>query len=616
MCKTLANWTFALYRGAVFVHQPGRSPLNDSSQLRTPGSGSVSGVPQTATEYYLLEGLSHLYGSGVAADLAAALLRIAETSGAAKRASVTPLSAADVMLITYADSLVDEPGSAARKPLAVLKAFADTHLVPHFSAIHVLPFFPSSSDDGFAVVDYGIVREDLGDWADVDALGEHFELMFDLVINHCSREHVWFAEFISGQTPGVDFFIEHPPETDVADVVRPRSSPLLSRIETHNGPRHVWTTFSDDQIDLNFRNPVVLLKLTEILFDYVARGASYLRLDAIAFLWKRLGTSCMSLPQTHMVVKLFRLLLEHVGMPARLLTETNVPHEENVSYFGQQDEAHMVYQFSLAPLLVYSYLFNDGRYLQAWARALDAPPAGCTYLNFIASHDGIGLRPLEGLVPDAEIEALIGVVHERGGFVSLRTGPDGAEVAYEMNVSLFAAFGGKAESVPAYLAAHQLLLAFQGVPAFYLRALTGSANDMQAVERTGRTRSINRGQLDVRALTAALGDDETVQSRVFDGLMHSVAVRRTQPAFSPDAAQVVLSGTPELFVMRREAPEQTILVFASFLPEPRTVMLASLLDGTALPETMTDLLTGVVHGKDKALTLAPHQVLWLELERA
>lgn len=605
--------------------------MNDSDPKNTQVAfadlrGNSSGVnpveaPSTATEYYLLEYLSHLYGGGVAPELTKVLLQTVAkrrerkgpaTSETSANSAAPTLSEKDVLLITYADTLVD----GDKPPLQVLHQFAHSHLADYFSGIHILPFFPFSSDDGFAVVDYNSVRADLGDWQDVTALSEHFDLMFDLVINHCSREHLWFADFVNGRAPGSEFFIALPADTDVDDVVRPRNTPLLSEVQTYAGPKHVWTTFSDDQIDLNFSNPEVLCQFIDILFDYIDRGARYIRLDAIAFLWKRLGTNCMSLPETHMVVKIMRLLIDHAGADVVLLTETNVPHLENISYFGQKDEAHMVYQFSLAPLLLYSYLFHDGSYLQNWASELQQPPEGCAYLNFIASHDGIGLRPLEGLVPDEDIEKLISRVHRQGGFVSMRTTSGGDQKAYEMNISLFAAFGGSVDIVPAYIGAHQLLLAFQGVPALYLRALLASQNDLDAVERTGRTRSINRGKLHACDVLSDITDANSLPHEVFTALTRTLEIRRRQPAFSPAANQEVMPCGPQLLVISRSATQQKVLVIASFSATMQSISLSSYIDPGLLntPE-VKDLLTQTTFAADLELQLHPYQVVWLELER-
>ncbi|MEC7379121.1 MAG: alpha-amylase family glycosyl hydrolase, partial [Pseudomonadota bacterium] len=423
----------------------------------TKGSDATHQLSQS--EYALVQNLTVLYGEGGASYLAKRMMAIAMGELMARpeeHADPKPLSAADRMLICYGDSVRDEPGM----PLSALRQFATQYLQNSISTIHILPFFPSSSDDGFAVIDYQTVRRDLGDWSDINALSADFDLMFDLVINHCSRENLWFADFVGGREPGCDYFHEMPSMVGLESVVRPRNSPLLTHVHTYQGIKRVWTTFSDDQIDLNFANPEVLCEFVHILFSYIAQGARFIRLDAIAFLWKELSTSSINLEQTHCVVRVLRALIDEMQTRTLLLTETNLPHNENVSYFGSRDEAHLVYQFSLAPLILYSYLFNDGQYLGQWAEQLEPPPAGCSFVNFIASHDGIGLRPLEGLVPASDIQRLTDAAHERGGFAAMRSADDGTETVYELNIALFSAFGGTAKNIPAYLGAHQLMLAF------------------------------------------------------------------------------------------------------------------------------------------------------------
>jgi hypothetical protein len=343
------------------------------------------------------------------------------------------------VLITYGDSL-REPD---RPPLETLKTFADGRLRDAFSAVHVLPFFPSSSDDGFSVVDYREVRPDLGHWEDVKALGAHFDLMFDLVLNHVSRQSEWFRVWAEGDAPYRDFFLETDPLLDLSQVVRPRSLPLLTPVRRNGQEVHLWTTFSADQIDLNFGQPDVLFEFLDILFGYIAAGARIIRLDAIAFLWKRPGTSCLHLAETHEVVKLMRDIVDVAAPSVWLLTETNVPHQENISYFGAGDEAHLVYQFSLPPLLLHALQTGSGRYLTKWAAALGAPPAGCTYLNFTASHDGIGVRPLQGLLPEEELERVLERVRARGGQVSTRRAGDRAGPALRAELHLLRCAGGR-----------------------------------------------------------------------------------------------------------------------------------------------------------------------------
>ena len=588
------------------------SPINEHVNRDTHDEAETGNhAPSMShSKYALIQNLTALYGEGGASYLATRLMSIAmgELMSTPANTQHKPnlLSANDRMLICYGDSIRDEPAS----PLSALQRFATTHLSQSISTIHVLPFFPSSSDDGFAVVDYQAVRPDLGDWSDINALSENFDLMFDLVINHCSRENLWFADFIGGREPGRDYFHEMSSMIGLEDVVRPRNSPLLTDVHTYQGVKRVWTTFSDDQIDLNFANPDVLCEFVHVLFSYIAQGARFIRLDAIAFLWKELGTSSINLEQTHSVVRVLRALIDEMQTQTFLLTETNIPHAENISYFGAQDEAHLVYQFSLAPLLLYSYLFNDGQYLGLWARQLSPPAQGCSFINFIASHDGIGLRPLEGLVPESDIQNLTDKVHERGGYAAMRSGKDGKDTVYELNIALFSAFGGTVNDIPAYVAAHQLMMAFQGIPALYINALVGGLNDLQGVESTGRTRSINRGSWNLEPLLTTLNSDANDQSIIFKELCRNLQLRGAQSAFAPSAQQQVLAYTSSHLWLKREAEDQRIFVVASFSDAKSEISVPD--EDTATGHAL-DVLTDETVDLSQAITLAPYQVRWLSI---
>ncbi|MEM7077853.1 MAG: alpha-amylase family glycosyl hydrolase [Pseudomonadota bacterium] len=509
----------------------------------------------------------------------------------------------DCMLITYADSIQAED----EIPLQTLGEFLNTHL-NICGRVHLLPFYPSSSDDGFAVIDYRMVDHHVGGWGDIEPLAARYDLMFDLVINHCSRENLWFADFVGGSEPGRNFFITLPEESDTSAVARPRSTPLISPIHTYAGIRHVWNTFSSDQIDLDFSNPDVLCEFVAILMFYIQRGARLLRLDAIGYLWKRLGTSCLNLPETHLVVKLLRLLLDEAAPWVRIITETNVPHEENIAYFGAGDEAHLVYQFSLAPLLLYTFTFGDSRYLQRWGQNLDTPPAGATYLNFFASHDGIGLRPLEGLVPDPDVDRLVARMHERGGFATLRDSGGQQQRPYEINISLMSAFGG-ADGLPAYLAAHALMLSFQGSPALYIHSFLGTENDLDLVEQTGRTRSINRRKWQLQDLLHELADPTSLRAQTLEAMRELIAVRNSLPALACEANQTILITEPNAFALRRKSNDQEILVVANITPQPVKVAAGTLgLDPGTYNDHLGDEVTVA-----KEMELQAYAVCWLDV---
>ncbi|MEM9423145.1 MAG: alpha-amylase family glycosyl hydrolase, partial [Pseudomonadota bacterium] len=402
------------------------------------------------------------------------------------------------MLITYADSIRGE----GEVPLQSLKNFLDEYLADVCGRVHILPFFPSSSDDGFAVIDYRMVDHHVGSWQDIEALAFDFDVMFDLVINHCSRESLWFADFVSGREPGKNYFITLPEESDTSAVARPRSTPLITAIHTYGGIRHVWNTFSDDQIDLDFSNPDVLCEFIDILFFYIARGAHLIRLDAVGYLWKRLGSSCLNLTEAHTVVRLLRVLVEEAAPEVKLITETNVPHEQNVSYFGDgTNEAQMVYNFSLPPLTLHAFHTGNATLLSNWASNLRLPSDQVTFFNFLSSHDGIGVTPAKGLLTEDEILSMANRVQALGGEVSYKTNHDGTQSPYELNINYMDALGDPSKKETTrdisarFLASQAIMLTLQGVPGIYFHSLFGSENWIDGIAETGQKRSINREKL-------------------------------------------------------------------------------------------------------------------------
>ncbi len=520
----------------------------------------------------------------------------------------------DAVLITYGDSLLEEE----RAPLSTLRDFSRTHFKGALSTIHILPFYPWSSDDGFSVIDYRKVDPAVGTWDDVEALGDGFKLMFDLVLNHCSSKSPWFKDFEQGIDPARRYFITENPDTDLSAVVRPRTSPLLTKTKTRDGVRHVWTTFSADQVDLNWANPDVLFEFLDILFYYIAKGAQSIRLDAVAFLWKKVGTDCIHLPETHEMVRLLRDTVELVAPHVVLITETNVPQPENLSYFGDGDEAHMVYNFSLPPLLLHALLTNDATFLHKWASELPDPGSGRTYFNFTASHDGVGVRPLTGLLPDGTLEWVVERVKERGGRVSYRTQSDGSQTPYELNITYVDALRDLDQperSVPRFLLSQTIAMSLRGMPALYIHSLLGTENYQQGVEESGHNRSINRRKWEIGALNEQLRDPESRQSTIFNALLKLLRRRRNHPAFHPDGAMEVHDFGKPLFGFTRTAPDgsQKILCLFNMTGDKQPIPKLPGVDRGA--SSLRELITGrsLNPQRNGGKTLDAYQALWLEI---
>ncbi len=516
----------------------------------------------------------------------------------------------DVVLITYGDSI----RQTGQVPLQTLQTFARDYLQDVFSSIHFLPFFPWSSDDGFSVKDFMAIDPQLGDWEDVARIGRDFDLMFDYVVNHVSAQSQWFQDYLAAKPGFEELAIEMDPRTDLSMVTRPRALPLLSEFNKPSGePVHVWTTFSDDQIDLNYRSLDVLVKMLEALLLYVDNGARIVRMDAIAYLWKEIGTTCIHLPQTHLMVKLFRAVFDIVAPDTIIITETNVPHAENISYFGNgRDEAQMVYNFTLPPLLLHAFVQGDATALSQWARGLQLNSPDTTFFNFTASHDGIGVRPLEGILPPAAVDTTLAAsVLQNGGQISYKNNPDGSQSPYELNITYVDALGvpGRPDDPrhPArFLASQSIQYALPGVPATYIHSLLGSRNWYAGLAQTGRARTINREKLELDDVVAALQSPDSFRARIFAPYAHMIRIRRQQPAFHPNADFDILDLGPQVFGIKRIASSQTIWAVTNITDTPVHIDLTGSGARGSLHELISDTTI-----KQTTLELGPYAFMWL-----
>jgi glycosidase len=511
-----------------------------------------------------------------------------------------------VTLITYGDTL-QKSGEA---PLQTLHRFLNRRLKGIIDTVHILPFYPYSSDDGFSVLDYAAVDPKLGNWDDVVALSADFRLMFDAVINHMSAQSEWFHRFLAGDPDYQGLFLTESPQTDLSGVTRPRTSPLLTLFVRNDGQTVcVWTTFSADQVDLDYRDPHTLLRILRVLLFYLEKGAQVIRLDAIAYLWKEVGTSCIHLPQTHAVVQLIRVVLDSVAPHVILITETNVPHTENISYFGDGlNEAQLVYNFTLPPLLLHTLLSGNASKLCEWINALPALKERTAFFNFTASHDGIGIRPVEGILSAQETQRLIEAVEQRGGRVSYKANPDGTSSPYELNIAYVDAVVPpdlpEALRVSCFILSQAIMLTLAGVPAVYIHSLLGSRNNVEGMLATGHNRTINRAKLHEAEIDRQLDDPQSFRAQVFNAYVHLLKCRTASRAFHPHGSQRAFGyGGGGVFAVERIAPDESERILAVFnvTPEVRAVDVPK--------PSYTDILTNEVF--DGRLVLLPYQVRWL-----
>jgi glucosylglycerate phosphorylase len=587
--------------GASLCQDRGEWVRNERSQLR----GYLNDLygMQGDSVYDRLESLSGRY----------------RTRLAARRAG--ELSQRDAILITYGDQ-VSEEGVA---PLRTLADFCARHLRGRVSGLHILPFYPYSSDDGFSVIDYRAVNPRLGTWDDIQRLNRPFRLMFDAVINHVSQQSAWFQAFLRDDPHYRDYFIVVEDDPDLSQVVRPRALPLLTEVMTASGLKKVWTTFSEDQLDLNYANPNVLLEIVDVLLDYVARGAEIIRLDAIAYLWKDPGTACVHLPQSHRVIQILRAVLDDIAPYVKLITETNVPHKDNISYFGDgRNEAQLVYNFALPPLVLHALQTGSARVLSDWADGLTLPSDRVTFFNFLASHDGIGLNAARGILSEPEIDALVVNAQTHGGYVSFKASADGSQSPYELNINYFDALSDPkgdeplAVQVARFMVAQSILLSVVGLPGIYFHSLFGSRGWSEGVEKTGRLRTVNRQKLSYHDVQQALANPASLRRQVFTRFARMLEARSAMPAFDPYGRQEVLRCGDSIFALLRRGRGDTAPVLCLHNVSERVQMVrvdAPAMTGSSLSRAR-DLLTAepLVIGPRGALALQPYQALWLAAE--
>lgn len=528
------------------------------------------------------------------------------------------LSQQDIVLITYPNQISE----SSRLPLSTLANVCNTYLTGLINTIHILPFYPSSSDDGFSVIDYTKVDTAYGTWDDIAALGARFRLMFDAVINHISSKSEWFQGFLKDDPRYSDYFIVVDKQTNLSQVVRPRALPLLTEVTTSSGRRSVWTTFSTDQIDLNYQNPTVLLEILDVVLFYISRSAEFIRLDAIAYLWKEIGTSCIHLPQTHAIVRLLRAIIDDLAPHVSLITETNVPHEENMTYFGDgSNEAHLIYNFALPPLVLHTIRSGSAVALTNWAMGLKLPTDKVTFFNFLASHDGIGLNPVRGILSIQEIDTMVNDTLACRGLVGYKDNPDGTKSPYELNINYFDALTVEKDDeadqmqIKRFITAHAIMLALVGVPGIYFHSLFGSRGWPEGVRQNGQNRAINRQKLLLGTLMNELRDANRRRFKIFRSFSRMIEARRGEAAFDPHGQQVVLDCGEPFFVIIRLAArrEDDVLCIHNVTSQSQRLSLkqkeasnwisCDLLEIIGCENIRIDGQTGIA--------LRPYQNLWL-----
>lgn len=513
------------------------------------------------------------------------------------------------LIICYGDSIY----SNKKKSIKVFKTFFQKKLEKYFNTIHFLPFYPSSSDSGFSVKDHYKIDNKLGNWSDIKKISKSNDIMADMVINHSSARGLWFRNFLKSKKPGKDYFLTVDSKFDTSKVIRPRDHKLLKGINIFNKKEYLWRTFSEDQIDLDFKNPSVLLRFIKIMIYLIQNGVTILRLDAIAYLWKENSTKCINLKQTHEIIKLFRIIINLLNVQTIIITETNLPEKENLSYFGKNNEANWIYNFSLPPLLIHAFLFENSSYLNKWSENLPNTKYGNSYLNFIGSHDGIGIRPTEGIFNKKTLKNFIKRLKKNGSKFSFRKVQNKSKKVYEANITVFDALKKSDYDLKGkfflerYISAHSIIISFEGIPALYLNSLFGKSNDEAKYIITGNNRDINRYKWNYKNISKKLDNKNSKQSIVYKKISNLLRVRRKQKAFHPNASRHNINLGSNFFSFKRVSIDknQTIICITNLSSKIQKTHL------NKIYHSWNNLIGSKIEIKNKFLILKPFETIWL-----
>ena len=519
----------------------------------------------------------------------------------------------DILLITYADSIK----SKKKRPLVILNNFLKNFIKGSINIVHILPYYPSSSDGGFAVTDFFKVDSKYGNWSDLKKISKSYKIMSDIVLNHASSKSIWFKNFLNGKGKGKDYFLCFDKNINTKNVTRARSHKLIQKFNTIIGKKYVWCTFSKDQVDFDFKNPDVLIVFIKLILFLQNKGIDFFRFDAVAFIWKRLDTSCINLDQTHAIVRLFRTILSFSNKGSKIITETNLPFHENLSYFGNSDEAHIIYNFSLAPLIINTLIKGNSAAFRRWSMSM--PPAkdkNC-YLNFLATHDGIGIRPLEGILRDSDLKILLKTLKKFGSKFTYRNAKNNKKVVYEANISLFDCFSGTVKGKDDYAYkrfynAHAIMLSFEGLPGLYIHSLFGTKNNFDLFKKTRLNRSINRSSYYYNYLEKILNNNDSHVYKIFKSILNLIDIRKKQIAFHPNATQYTLNLGNNFFGIWSQSIDKKQSIFGIYnVTNINQKLNINKLNILSL-ENWIDLISlKKLEAKTTVVNFTPYQFMWI-----
>lgn len=520
--------------------------------------------------------------------------------------------------------------------------------IPYFrdlglTYLHLMPLFASpgdhgaENDGGYAVSSYREVAPSLGTMAQLTDLAADLRtagisLVVDFIFNHTSNEHEWAQKAVAGDPEFADFYLIFD-DREMPDAYERTTREIFP--DDHRGSfvqlpsvdgapgRWIWSTFYHYQWDLNYANPAVFRAMAGEMLFLANRGVEVLRMDAVAFIWKRLGTSCESLPEAHLLLQAFNAILA-MAAPGMVFKSEAIVHPDEVVTYISREECELSYNPLQMALTWEALATRDGRLLQDALENRHALPPGTAWVNYVRSHDDIGWTFAD---EDAAALGIDGYAHRQflnrfytgrhdGGFargVPFQENPATGDARVTgTTASLAGVEAGDPGGEDRIVLAHALALSTGGIPLLYLGDEVAQLNDYSYADdplRRGDTRWVHRGNRP-RDQYARRDDLETPAGRVFRRLTKLISVRQTTPELAGN--DLVGFRTPHRSVVGYQRPGETtrVLALANVGDDPVHIDPLTL---SGFARTAFDLVHDIDVDLDEGVVLAPHGFTWLRV---
>ncbi len=510
--------------------------------------------------------------------------------------------------------------------------------------LHLMPVFrvpEGDSDGGYAVTTYREVRPELGTMDDLGRLAAELRrhgisLCLDFIFNHTADDHEWARNAMDGDLDYQEYYRMFP-DRELPDAYERSTAPIFP--EDHPGAftyrtrlrKWIWTSFHNYQWDLNYENPVVFSRMLEEMLFLANQGVEILRLDAVAFIWKKLGTSCQNLPEAHLIIRAFNALVR-IAAPATVFKSEAIVHPDEVKRYISEEECQLSYNPQLMALLWSTLATRDVKLLSYSLKRGFAIAPGCAWVNYARCHDDIGW----GFSDDDAVAVDVDPKGHRRFLTSFYSGRFEGSFARGMPFQENPATGearisgtcasltGLEKGIQAndeqeidlairrILLLHGIIMTIGGVPLIYLGDEIGTLNDYaydQDPDKVGDTRWIHRSGFDWERAERRR-DPETVEGRIYQGLLHLIQIRQQNLAFTRAETEFVDTGNDHVFAYFRSDASHTVLVLANFKDRAQKLD-ARRLRMLGLRKTVADQVAGRTIVATHELELEPYQLMVL-----